>query len=144
MRYFYLLDYPSFARPELELDLHARMYIMGDKYDVPDLRKVAARKFAHWCEELSRNPQGKKAAVHINYFLRVVVPAYKDLPETDRTLRKPFTKGLARFLNASPDLLNHEHYRDMCLEYPLFGLDMQTESLFATHAGEPGWRVEEE
>ncbi len=69
---------------------------------------------------------------------------YDCLPELDRALRKPLTKTLARFLNASPELINLKEYRDCCLEFPLFGLDMQKESLLLTHAGEPGWEMKDE
>ncbi|KAI4089139.1 MAG: hypothetical protein LQ339_008607 [Xanthoria mediterranea] len=116
----------------------------ADKYDVPDLRQIALQTFTHWCEKLSSRPQAEEAAEYLDLFLYAVYTVYECLPELDGSLRKPLTKALARFLNASPALINLEEYRDRCLEYPLFGLDMQKESLLLTHAGEPGWEIEEE
>ena len=111
---------------------------MADKYHIPDLRKVAANKFVDYCES---GPE-----LSLELYLQVVRFVYTCLPETDRSLRKPLTKALAFFFYQSPKstIKNHEEYRHVCSEYPLFGLDMQMEFLLTAHVGEPGWGSDDE
>lgn len=105
--------------------MHAQMYVMGDKYDIPDLREVAARKFAEWCLDLSL-PTAEHLAVPLLKSFQDVLPlAYKSVPETDDTLRRPIARVFKTHLTTFPHLVKNDEYRSYCLEYPLFGLDVQ-------------------
>ncbi|KAL8671234.1 MAG: hypothetical protein Q9168_004266 [Polycauliona sp. 1 TL-2023] len=138
IRYLYVMDYPD---PDNGF-VNAELYIKGDQYDIPDLRKLAAARFAQCCHELG---QLSKATVDERYkslfdlVLQLVDIAYDRLPEKDLSLRRPLTQALAKFLHASPTLISYGPYRRTCVEYPQFGLDMQTTGLLAVHAGQPGW-----
>ncbi|KAL8833854.1 MAG: hypothetical protein Q9176_007772 [Flavoplaca citrina] len=145
MRYFYLLDYPGQEGLEGSFKLHAQMYVMGDKFDVSDLRKIAARRVADSCEsfgkEYHRHPEEQLAASYLKIFRDVVCLAYKSLPEMDFALSRPLAKTIAPWLAAYPHLLKNPDYQFCCIQFPLFGLDMQAEILFVAHAGDLGWRV---
>ncbi|KAL9029265.1 MAG: hypothetical protein Q9180_007050 [Flavoplaca navasiana] len=135
MCYFYLLDYPGCKK--LKLALHAGMYIMGDKFDIPDLRMIAIGKFTYVCEMLRTIPPERQPELYWSLFRDVLPLAFNDLPESDQALRKPLAQTIAPCVIANPNMVNSGDYRSYCLEYPLFGLDMQTEILRVAHASEP-------
>ncbi|KAL9626831.1 MAG: hypothetical protein Q9204_007006, partial [Flavoplaca sp. TL-2023a] len=145
MRYFYILDYTDDGvTPSKELILDAQMYVMGDKYDIPDLRKVAARKFAYLCFHLSLDPTEDMAVGYMQFFQDILPLAYKCLPETDDALRRPIAKVFRSHLTAFPYLVKIDEYRSYCLEYPLFGLDVQMAILLIPEEGEGGSSSEDE
>ncbi|KAL8735379.1 MAG: hypothetical protein Q9166_000924 [cf. Caloplaca sp. 2 TL-2023] len=108
------------------------MYILGDKYDIDDLKKLSAARFGKWCKELSDNifwdPEN-----YTKYLIAAVPLVYTAILEEDRALRISLTKALARYLNGNKVLLGESHFKEICLEYPDFGYDMMTEGMQAAH-----------
>ena len=146
MRYFYLLHY-SYERPHSAIRNHAQMYIMGDKYDIPDLRNIAAGEFALFCElitKIFRRGLEEPAGTYFKTFWNMVCLVYKSLPEADATLRKPLAGAFASYIVMSPQLVTTDEYRFCCLQYPFFGLDMQMEILFPGQAVKPDCSVGKE
>ncbi|KAL9626694.1 MAG: hypothetical protein Q9204_007109 [Flavoplaca sp. TL-2023a] len=135
MCYFYLLDYPDCKKEKPTL--HAGMYVMGDKFDIPDLRMIASEKFSYICELLRTIPPKDLAGWYLQLFRDVLPLAFNHLPESDQALRKPLAQTIAPCIIANPTMVDNEDYRSYCLEYPLFGLDMQKEILRVSHASEP-------
>lgn len=121
---------------------------MGDKYDIPDLRNIAAGKFASFCtvstEILCHMLKRQPAATCLETFCDMVCLVYTSLPEADDTLRKPLAGAFASYIVTSPQLVTSAEYRFCCLQYPLFGLDMQMEILFPGQAVKPDCSVEKE
>lgn len=58
--YFHTFDYNFKAAPgpfdKLLLEKHARMYLIADKYDVPDLKVLSVKKFGQSAAALSDRP----------------------------------------------------------------------------------------
>ncbi|KAL8990888.1 MAG: hypothetical protein Q9169_008005, partial [Polycauliona sp. 2 TL-2023] len=97
MQYFYLLDYPD---PKGELDIleaHAQMYILGEKYNVSDLKEVAAGKFAHWCAKLGQALRDKERRL-LPCFLKFVPLAFNSLPGMHHSLQGPLVTALVTYL----------------------------------------------
>ncbi|KAL8876834.1 MAG: hypothetical protein Q9198_005034 [Flavoplaca austrocitrina] len=134
MCYFYLLDYPYCKN--LKLGLHAGMYIIGDKFDIPDLRMIAIGKFTCHCEALGTIQPKRLLEWYPGLFRDVLPLAFNHLPESDQALRKPLAQTIAPCIIANPTMVDSEDYRSYCLEYPLFGLDMQKEILRVAHVSE--------
>ena len=69
-----------------DLILHARLYALGDMYDIPGLRKTAASKFKTGADRNSDKEE----------YLEAAVEAYSCTPETDRTLRDLVVETLVK------------------------------------------------
>lgn len=104
IHYFYHHDYPSElpthpghkeTTPENlakgVLVVHSKMYAMGDKYQVPGLKALAARKFG---------PCWTKTCAGLN---TAIVIAFVSTPDTDQTLRKILTDTCGRNISIPRD-----------------------------------------
>lgn len=61
LTYLYEHDYSSARTPCEPTNLHAKVYILADKYGIPDL-KILAQKYFHTAAEGALNPQNLTTA----------------------------------------------------------------------------------
>lgn len=98
------------------LHVHAQMYSLGDKYDVPSLKKEAARRFVEDVEI----PRHSKC--EIPTLLSVVSVVYVTTPESDRTLRDVVVRQIfQRYDTASKHFVEE---LDTALEVRQFARDI--------------------
>lgn len=107
LRFMYTFSYDYRTSSELglpsELSLfNVRMYIMGDKYDVPALRREAAQKFEVEvrCSQLDGRISG--------YYAAAIKKIYSSVPSNDRTLIDKIVSKLADFSHIILDRTNDD------------------------------------
>lgn len=83
------LSNDSWAKSRLQV--HAQMYSLGDKYDLPALKKEAARRF----EEDVETPGETRRETTLT-LLSVVPLIYSTTPDTDAGLRDPVVRQIYR------------------------------------------------
>lgn len=88
------LSNDSWAKSRLQV--HAQMYSLGDKYDLPALKKEAARRF----EEDVETPGETKRETTLT-LLSVVPLIYSTTPDTDAGLRDPVVRQIYRRYNTA-------------------------------------------
>ena len=111
-------------RPELEelaedekhgeLTVHATMYSMGDKYDVPALKKLGKENYVHTL---------KKTKYSVTDFIQSISVAFTTSPETDEELRKWAVweaKKHSALLSCYPE------FKDLMMKVPDFAYDLAT------------------
>jgi hypothetical protein len=99
IHYFYHHDYPSYlpthaGHADLTADnvakgvlaVHSKMYAMGDKYQTPGLKALAARNFG---------PCWEKTFAGLN---TAIVIAFMSTPETDQALRMEIVNELGKHM----------------------------------------------
>lgn len=146
MRYFYVFDYEdkndsNRDRFASALNLHAQMYLLGDKYSVEGLKKMAAAKFERWCHDLSSNVNFDPKT-YMGYLLDVVPLVYTN--SQAQALRHSLVKAIACYLNTSLSVLRNDGYKDLFFEYPEFAYDTLTASMVAAHTFDDGWTKHDE
>ena len=122
--FFYSMDYdagiPEDAEPEnpshmYPLQLHARMFALGDRYDISGLRDVAVKKYSSRCT----------GALDSLEFIESIHDVYETTPMSVRQLREAACSLMRRDL---PQRLDDEAFRTVyekvLVEVPEFTRDM--------------------
>ena len=116
--FFYNADYDDELPDGTEfsrLQLHIRMFALADKYDIPDLSIVAAKKYSSGCDT-SWNP---------SEFLTSIRDVYETTPPSSRTLRNLACIAIRMHL---PQMLDDESiggmYEETLTESPEFAKDL--------------------
>jgi hypothetical protein len=118
VQFFYNMDYdevlPLYADVTI-LQLHARMFALADKYEIPDLPSVAADKYSARCLTFWKPLE----------FLSSIQDVYDGTPPSISLLRKIAYTAIRRNL---PAMLNDETisklYDQAVTEYPDFTKDL--------------------
>ena len=96
--------------------LHVGMYILGDKYDIPDLKDFAKSKVAL--------AFGDQTAPRED-FLNVITLVYECTPETDRNLRDLVVlSARARMVDIIKDKTLKDRLAEVVRSTPDFSMDM--------------------
>ncbi|KAL8949892.1 MAG: hypothetical protein Q9222_004030, partial [Ikaeria aurantiellina] len=132
MRYFYVLDYAEKdslhdTTTPSTLDIHARMYVIADKYGITSLQDIARCKFEYEAGVLQSQDSNKVSS--LKSLLEAVPIVYTMTPNTDPTLRKMLSQAIACHLHASQKILENPQFREMWFEHPEFGFNVMTRSL---------------
>lgn len=140
MRYFYLLDYEEEDERKryryfFTLDLHVEMYLLGDKYAVEGLKKVAAVKFGRSCRNLSRDVK-----FHTKTYmgsLLEMVPLVYTAPQA-RALRQSLAEAIACYIDANLSVMRNEHFKELYYAHPDFAYDTMTAGMVRAHSHNTG------
>lgn len=128
----YVKQYPSpgagnILQPELEylvksgtedvdeeLTVHAAMYGMGEKYDIPDLKKLSLHNFAHTLKNTRYSATDFINSIHV---------AFTTTLDTDQGLRKYVVWEAQR---SSTLLAHHPDFKSVLSTVPEFAYDVVT------------------
>ena len=124
VKFFYSMSYddeiPEVTEGETAshislLQLHARMFALGDRYDIPGLRDVAVKKYSSRCA-VSWEPLE---------FIESLYDVYERTPPSLRHLRNAACILMRKYL---PKMLDDEAvataYEDIIIDVPEFTRDM--------------------
>lgn len=139
MRYFYLLDYEEEDerkryRHFFALDLHMDMYLLGDKYAVEGLKKVAAVKFGRSCRNLS------DVKFHTQTYmgkLLEMVPRVYTVPPA-RALRQSLADAIACYIDADLSVMRNERFKELYYAHPDLAYDTMTAGMVRAHSHHTG------
>ena len=135
MRYFYVLDYEDDEDREryrlLMLHLHVEMYLLGDKYVVEGLKKLAAAKFRHCCHQFGSNVKSLPD-FYIKCLLQIVPRVYT-APQA-RALRPSLAKAIACFLDKNLSMMRNERFKELYYAHPDFAYDTMTAGMVRAHS----------
>ena len=101
--------------PLSALELHAEMYALGDKYQAPELSRLAMQKYEG---RLGRDwaPQD---------FLRSIAMVYKLTPESNRELRNTTLRHARSSIEQlQSDDMMRIRFKETCLDVPEFAVDL--------------------
>lgn len=125
---------------ELELNLHASMYAMGDKYLVEELKEFSLRKFCQsWSRYCTRIDAAQKCS-HGSHHSAVITQSlaesvYRKTPEIDRGLKDLLLTYLLRdYFDTAQDSIAMAPYKGLLLAVPDLAYDMLTHWLRETEA----------
>ncbi|KAF7188230.1 hypothetical protein HII31_10515 [Pseudocercospora fuligena] len=110
---------------ETELELHAWMYAIADKYEISDLKKLALAKFRADLRTQKRTRAEFELAITLIYS---VLP----LPESDFTLRQEVVDEWILIVTAAPDGIGRSDVAALSRKLPSFAADVQHRFLSST------------
>lgn len=136
MRYFYVLDYEEEderkrCRYIFALDLHVEMYLLGDKYAVEGLKKVAAVKFGGSCRSLSHVVKFHPKT-YMGILLEMVPRVYTTPPA--RALRQSLAEAIACYIDADLGVMRNERFKELYYAHPDFAYDTMTAGMVRAHS----------
>ncbi|KAL9598512.1 MAG: hypothetical protein Q9179_003889 [Wetmoreana sp. 5 TL-2023] len=107
--------YPTFV-----LKTHARLYSLGDKYDIPLLCRLAAYRFRQYL----------RIGAHLTEAFECVPWIYDSIPDNDRALRDGIIKEIThRVEEINSDPMHREALMELVHHYEHFREDMFIELL---------------
>lgn len=113
IHYLYHFDYPivdtNVAVPDITPKLHAKVYALGEKYGIPRLKDLAAKKFNDTAQAVDPEP-----------LLDGIFEAYTSTIDTDRDLRDV----AANAVFGRADLLDSPEIQEKIQELPQLNMDL--------------------
>jgi speckle-type POZ protein len=125
LEFMYTYDYEQPIDNTRPAVFHARMYKLADRYDVPELRKLARKKFKQSLRALCRDKKDED----YTSFLLAVAEVYENAPPNDKCLRKIVGKIASQHTET---LMDDDKFQELMDSVPGFSADI-ARSLICKH-----------
>ncbi|RMY70506.1 hypothetical protein D0862_14741 [Hortaea werneckii] len=115
LHWFYEYDYVTPQNHERPLELDLDVYIAAEKYDLQNLKRLAATKFERRAEHDWRS----------NRFASAIFEAYNCLPESDRVLKQKIARIVSKHrMDLFHPVKGSETFKVLTVKVPEFGRDV--------------------
>ncbi|KAL8775132.1 MAG: hypothetical protein Q9209_000611 [Squamulea sp. 1 TL-2023] len=114
------------------LQLHMQMFTIGDKYNIPCLKHVAADKFHSLCTYLSNNWNLKACTNALIAAVPLLYDSTSTIDDRDSLLRQSLVEQLGEAFVYQFKFVDDTNFKE-CLEYPEFSYDIMKSIMHARY-----------